>query len=242
MDEWVAMFDDAPGGEQQVLLTEVDILKELPEREVDHIATRSPIVRLGEKETLTLGGDLRGILLLVSGRVRIHEPHSGGQDLTFSVVEGATLVGQGGSTPRPSRALLVEALEPSVLRVVEQQDFEDLVLRNPKVGVNIIRLLGERLHEYERRLSDLIRKEVPARLAGLLLQLSEREEAMAGHKERRIPARYTHRQLASMVGSNREAVTRAFGVLRKAGAVQTRDRQIYVTDAAALAYFAEVEH
>ena len=43
-----------------------------------------------------------------------------------------------------------------------------------------------------------------------------------------------------MVGSNREAVTRAFGVLRKAGAVETRDRQIYVIDAAALAYFAEV--
>ena len=45
-----------------------------------------------------------------------------------------------------------------------------------------------------------------------------------------------------MVGSNREAVTRALGMLiRKAGAVETRDRQIYVTDAAALAYLAEVE-
>jgi hypothetical protein len=41
-----------------------------------------------------------------------------------------------------------------------------------------------------------------------------------------------------MVGSNREAVTRALGVLKQAGAVEARDRQIYVTDAAALAYFA----
>jgi CRP/FNR family transcriptional regulator, cyclic AMP receptor protein len=55
-----------------------------------------------------------------------------------------------------------------------------------------------------------------------------------------IRARYTHRQLASMVGSNREAVTRAFGVLRKAGAVETRERQIYVTDEDALACLAEV--
>jgi hypothetical protein len=43
-----------------------------------------------------------------------------------------------------------------------------------------------------------------------------------------------------MVGSNREAVTRALGVLRKAGAVEIRNRQIYVTDAAALEYFAGV--
>ena len=44
-----------------------------------------------------------------------------------------------------------------------------------------------------------------------------------------------------MVGSNREAVSRAFGVLRKAGAVETRDRQIYVTDADALEGLAEAE-
>jgi DNA-binding GntR family transcriptional regulator len=54
---------------------------------------------------------------------------------------------------------------------------------------------------------------------------------MAG--DRRIPARYIHRQLASMVGSSREAVTRALGLLTKAGAVETRDRQIYVIDAGA---------
>jgi len=70
---------------------------------------------------------------------------------------------------------------------------------------------------------------------------SEREDAMAGDGERSIPARYTHRLLASMVGSNREAVTRAFGVLRRAGAVEIRDQRIYVTDEVALEGLAEAE-
>jgi CRP/FNR family cyclic AMP-dependent transcriptional regulator len=82
---------------------------------------------------------------------------------------------------------------------------------------------------------------VPARLAGLILRLSEHGRAVTDEGGcRMIRARYTHRQLASMVGSNREAVTRAFGVLRKAGAVETRERQIYVTDEDALARLAEV--
>jgi len=132
--------------------------------------------------------------------------------------------------------LRVEALEASCLRTRRWEDFEELVLRNPKVGLKTIRLLGEWLDAYEGWLSDLIRKEVPARLAGLILRLSEREGAAVD--DRRIPALYTHRQLASMVGANREAVTRALGILRKAGAVETRNRQIYVTDAAALKYFA----
>ena len=231
------MIEEAPG--QQLRLAEVDILEGLPQAEVEYVAARSPMVRLGKEESLTPGEDHPGILLLASGRVRVHEPTFGKGDLTFSVLEGATVVGQTGSEPRLPRALRVEALEPSVLRIVGWEDFEDLVVRNPEVGLKTIRLLGERLGAYEVRLSELLRKEVPARLAGLLLRLSEREGAMVGDGERRVPALYTHRLLASMVGSNREAVTRALGVLKQAGAVQTRARRIYVTNADALERFAE---
>jgi CRP/FNR family transcriptional regulator, cyclic AMP receptor protein len=231
------MIEDIP--EEQVRLAEVDILRELPQSELEYLASRCPLVRLAKEESLTLGEYQRGVLFLLSGRARVHEPTFGNRELTFSVLEDGTVVGQPGSKPRLPRALRVEALEASVLRVVGWEDFEALVLRNPEVRLKTIDLFGERLEEYEGRLSDLIRKEVPARLAGLLLRLIEREDAMAG--DRRIPARYIHRQLASMVGSNREAVTRALGLLTKAGAVETRDRQIYVIDAGALAYFAEVE-
>jgi CRP-like cAMP-binding protein len=132
------MLDDALG-EEELLLAEVDILEDLPQSEVDYLATRSQIVRLGKKESLTLGDDLHGILFLVSGRVRVHEPALRGQDLTFSVAEGGTVVGQPGSELRPSRTLRVEALEASVLRTLGWEDFEELVLRNPKVGLKTIR-------------------------------------------------------------------------------------------------------
>jgi CRP/FNR family transcriptional regulator, cyclic AMP receptor protein len=229
------MIKDSPEG-QPLLLADVDILRELPQGEVDYVATRSRVVYLGRRESVSLGEDLRGILLLLSGRVRVHESSPVGPDLTFSIVEGGTVVGQTGSSPRPSR---VQALEPSVLSIVEWKDFEALVLRNPKVGVKTIRLLGERLAVSEGRLSEQIRKEVLARLAGLILRFSEPQGSVAGEDSRRIPTRYTHRQLASLVGSYREAVTRALGELRKAGVVEIRDQHIHVTDADALERFAD---
>jgi CRP/FNR family cyclic AMP-dependent transcriptional regulator len=234
------MIEDIP--EEQILFAEVDVLRDLPQSEVEYLARQCPIVHLAKKESLTLGKYRWGVLFLLSGRVRVHEPTTfGNRDLTFSVLEGGTVVSQPGPKPRPSLASRVEALEASVLRVVGWEDFEGIVLRNPEVGLKTIRLFGERLEEYEGRLSDLIRKEVPARLASVLLRLSEREDAVAGYGERRIPARYTHRLLASMVGSNREAVTTALGVLRRTGAVETRNRRIYVTDEVALEGLAEVE-
>jgi CRP/FNR family cyclic AMP-dependent transcriptional regulator len=227
------MIDDALG-EEQLLLAEVDILEDLPQSEVEHLATRPSILHLGKRESLILGEDHPGILLLVSGRVRVYEPTFGNQDLTFSVVEGGTVIGQTGST---RKSLRVEALETFNFRITGWEDFENLVLRNPKVGMKTICLLCERLAMGEGRLSELVHKEVPARLAGLILRLSKREGVIAS--DRRIPARYTHQQLASMVGSNREAITRALGVMRKAGAVEIRNRQIYVTDEDALQRFAE---
>ena len=49
-----------------------------------------------------------------------------------------------------------------------------------------------------------------------------------------IPTRYTHQQLGSMVGSNREAVTRALGDLQACGAIEVRARRLYVSDFDAL--------
>jgi CRP-like cAMP-binding protein len=60
------------------------------------------------------------------------------------------------------------------------------VLRNPEVRLKTTGLFGKRLEEYEDRLSDLIRNEVPARLDVLLLRLSEHEGAMAGEGCRRV--------------------------------------------------------
>ena len=50
----------------------------------------------------------------------------------------------------------------------------------------------------------------------------------------RIAAHYTHQQLGEMIGTNREAVTRAFGVLQDEGVVELRRRLVYVPDLQAL--------
>jgi CRP/FNR family transcriptional regulator, cyclic AMP receptor protein len=217
--------------EQLWPLAKVDILQSLSSEEIERLALLSGSVYLGAGETFALDEDLRTLLLLVSGRVRVQEPNAAGPGLTISMVEDRTVVAQTGSAPQRSQPLRVEALDPSVVRVLEWEDFEDLVHRNPEVGLKTISLLSERLAVYEGRLSDLIRKKVPARLASLILGLSEHQGVVTADGSRMIPTRYTHQQLASMVGSNREALTRAFGRLRKSGAVEVRDRHIYVTDA-----------
>jgi CRP/FNR family cyclic AMP-dependent transcriptional regulator len=224
------VIEGVPMKEERWSLAKVDILESLSLDEIERLALLSASVHLGAGEALVLEEGRCALLLLTSGRVRVHEPNAAGPGLTLSLVENPTVVTQTGFAAWLPRVVLVEAFEPSVLRVLEGEAFDDLVRRNPEVGVKTIRVLGERLFTCEGRLSDMVRKEVPARLAGLILGLSEYQGVVTANGSRMIPTRYTHNQLASMVGSNREALTKALGRLRRAGGVEVKARRIHVVD------------
>jgi CRP-like cAMP-binding protein len=62
---------------------------------------------------------------------------------------------------------------------------------------------------------------------------------MTNGKQIKIPTRYTHEMLSTMIGSTREGVSRAFGGLQNEGAVELRRRQIYLKDLETLQRVAE---
>ena len=221
-------------GERERLLAMVNILEPVPPEEVRALARCSTFARLDARDTVLLAPDEQAerLLLLLEGRARVYEEDHLGRELTVSVVEGGTLVGATGFAPCPW-GLRVEALEPSIICGVRRREFEEFVERNPALGTRVARLLGERLVETEGRLADLARKEVPERLASQILRLVE-SEGVVTREGYRIPTRYTHQQLGTMIGANREAVTRAFGKLRLEGGVELRNRRILVIDLEAL--------
>src|ERR671916_1462881 len=218
-------------GERERLLAMVDILAAAPREEMGALARRPASPRLKARDVVLVAPEEHEerLLLLLEGRARVCEEGPAGRELTVSVVEGGTLVGATGFAPCRPWGLRVEALEPSLVCGLRRRTFDELVGRYPTVGTRVARLLGERLIETEGRLADLGRKEGPERLASQILRLVE-SEGLVTREGYRILTPYTHRQLGTMIGANREAVTRAFGRLRSEGVVELRNRRIFVTD------------
>ena len=219
--------------ERERLLAMVDILEAVPAEDLRELALRSTFARLDARDAVLIDPEEHEerLLLLLEGRVQVYE-ESDHPGLMISGVESGTLVGTTGFAPHPC-GLRVEALEPSIICGVRRRAFEVLIDRNPILGTRVASLLAERLIEAEGRLADLVRKEVPERLASQILRLVE-SEGVVTREGYRILTPYTHRQLGTMIGANREAVTRAFGRLRSEGVVELRNRQIFVTDPEAL--------
>ncbi len=222
------------------LLSMVDVLEPLSEEELQEFGRRVPDTHVEQGQIFFTPGDRsEALFMLKKGRVRIYRVTPDGWEFTLAVVEAGTMFGEMALTAQRMRQAYAQAIEPSDICILKNTDLERLVRGNPEVGIKMIRVLSERLRLCETRLEDVTLKEVPARLASLILQLAASEGIMT-HEGPQIPTHYTHRQIATMIGSSRETVTRAFTKLRRAGAVELKDRHIYVKDTEALKHAAEL--
>ena len=221
------------------LLSMVDVLEPLSGEELEEFSRRIPDTHVEQGEIFYTPGDRsEALFMLKRGRVRLYKLAPDGWEFTLAVVEAGTMFGEMALTAQRLREAYAEAMEPSDICVLKSEDLERIVRGNPDVGLRMIRVLSERLRTCETRLEDIGLKDVPARLASLVLQLAESEGVMTSEGPK-IPTHYTHRQLATMIGSSRETVTRAFTRLQESGAVELRRRRIYVKDVAALERVAE---
>ena len=223
--------------EKQIkLLTGVDVLEPLSEEELAELGRRNPDIRLQAGEVFSTPGEHdEKFFILKEGRVRIYRQDPEGHQQTLAQIGDGTPVS--GQRLQGSYA---EAVEPSVLMSLRFEDIRRLNESNPEVGMRLIQLLGERLSRCDEKLTNVTLKEVPARLANLILDLIE-DEGVVTPEGFRIPAYYTHEQLGMMIGARRVAVSRAFSKLREAGAIETKRRRIHVKDKEALQHIAREE-
>ena len=219
--------------EEVQVLSRVEILEPLSEEELRELLRQSPGAHLNPGEIFYTPEDTsEKLFILKKGRVRIFR-QSEGRELTLAEVEPGTIFGEMALTAQRLRGSYAQAMEPSILISMSRADLEHIIEENPQVGIRITHLLSERLHSYEERLEDLTLKDIHARLASLILLLCE-EEGVMTRQDIKIPHHYTHERLGTMIGANREAVTRAFAKLQDEGAVELRRRLIHVRDIEAL--------
>jgi CRP-like cAMP-binding protein len=221
------------------LLSLVDIFEPLSTEEIEELNGQLTDIHLEPGEIFYTPQDRsEKLFLLQKGQVRIYKT-SDGREFTLAMVDEGTVFGEMALTAQQLQGAYAQAMKPCEISIMRREDLERLMLDKPHVGLKISHLLSERLRRYESRLEDLSLKGVTARLASLLVLLIESEGVVSGEHRLKIPTHYTHEHLGTMIGTNREAVTRAFSHLQDEGVVELRRRLIYVVDIEALRQVAQ---
>ena len=106
-----------------------------------------------------------------------------------------------------------------------RQSFVDLISKNPSLALNMLAFLSLRLRKLASLVEDLSLKAVPGRLAAYLLYLSDRD-AKADILELDI----SKNQLASLLGTIPETLSRILKRMDKDKLIKTSFRRIHILD------------
>jgi CRP/FNR family cyclic AMP-dependent transcriptional regulator len=173
--------------EQIRLLSMVDILGPLSDEELEDLAKRTPDTFLEQDDILYVPTEgTERLFILKKGRVQLYEVDQIGEEITLSVIEDGNVFGEMALTGQSLSGIYVRALTPSTVVSLRRKELEDLILKKPEVGLSLVRELAERLHASEVRYANVVGKDVPARLATLILTLVD-SEGVVSSESLRIP-------------------------------------------------------
>jgi len=156
------------------------------------------------------------LFLLKQGRVRLYRLSPDGKSLTTAIIEPGSVFGEMALLGQGMQDSFAEALEDSILYTLSRRDVQEVLLGDPRVSRRLLELVSRRLTDTERKLEEFAFKNVPQRLASLLLQLAHVPPGPPKGPVS-LPVRYTHQQLAEMIGTYRETVTKVLNDFRQQG-------------------------
>jgi CRP-like cAMP-binding protein len=154
-----------------------------------------------------------------------------GKKLVMATLSAGSIFGEMSMVGQGMHNTFAEAAQDCTLCVMNRSDLERILVEKPQVGLRIVEILGRRLRETEARLEDIAFKNIPARLASLLLRMQEHHgNTIAG---------YTHQDLAEMIGTYRETTTQILNDFRRDGLLDIGRKRLELYDLEGLRAIAE---
>ncbi len=179
------------------------------------------------KNTQVCGQDEPGdsMFIIASGRVRVVLYGENGKEITLTYFSQGEFFGEMSLLDEQPRSANVITTEDSTLLVLKRDSFLLHLTESPATGINVMVELSRRLRKADAIIGNLALLDVYGRVARLLLELSETdgEPVEGGTLIRRRP---TQQDIASMVNSSRETVSRVLGELQRRGLLLMDGKQV----------------
>ncbi len=188
---------------------------------MEEVKKRQPLYLPGDPST--------NVYFLKQGRVKISNADASGKEVTFELLEAGDVFGELEALDGVPRATAAEAMDDALICAIPREAFTHYLATHPMVTVELTKLIGLRLRKIQSRVEDLVFRDVPARLAHLLIELGKSAGA-ADAAGTRIKAKLTHQEMANLIGCSRETVSATLGQFRDQGLIQMDGRTMTIVN------------
>jgi CRP/FNR family transcriptional regulator len=211
---------------KEKIIASSPLFKGLPVQQIHEISEIAVEKKYLKDSSIFLEGDEGiGFYLVAEGKVKIFKVSAEGKEHILHIfgpgepfAETPGFYGQ----PFPANA---STLVKSKLLFIPRRNFIRLVTDTPALALNMLAVLSLRLRRFATKIEYLSLKEVPARLAFHLLYLAGEQ-----NNEKKVQLDIPKGQLASLLGTIPETLSRIFLKMTEQGLIKVQGRTILLLD------------
>lgn len=174
-----------------------------------------------------------GFYVILAGRAKVYKLSPRGDEQILHLYGPGNTFGEAAMWAGVNYPAHAEVLEETTLLVVKRSVLKQLIAASPDMAMAMMAGMSAKLREFNRLIEQLSLKDVPARVAHVLLELPAKPGTNT------VVLKQTKRELAGQIGTIPETLSRALKKLSAAGLIEVNGPEIAILDADGLAELAD---
>jgi len=200
----------------QNLLQQFTLFKGLSDEEIEPIISLAQNRRYQNGTHIFMQGDpLTNVYFIYKGTIKIYRTDLHGKEQIINVLQPGNMFPHQGFFRQDNYPAHAEVLEDALLIYIPIHLFENFLINHPEICIKLFRVLGDLIVDLQNRLEEKMLHNTYEQIILLLLRLSKQSGIETKNGDIRLKTHFTNRELANMIGSSRETVSRTLSQLRK---------------------------
>jgi CRP-like cAMP-binding protein len=223
---------DKSQDEKRILwyLRKIPLLESVPPARLSELVPHVQLREIPRRQVIYLPGDPGDQVYFINGgRVKCSKVTRDGKELTLAYRGAGQLFGELALINSNPREEMAEAMKNAIITAIPCDVMRQVLITDAELCFQFAAILAERRQQLETKLEHLIFRDVPAKLAALLLELTE-EYGMDTEEGAQLALKITHQEMANLIGSTRETISLTLAQFKKRGLINMSGRTVIVTD------------
>jgi CRP-like cAMP-binding protein len=202
--------------DRKEVLRSIPLFQALTDRDLAEIAELLIERRFKARATVFEEGTVGEYMYVIrEGQVKVSKMSDDGREKVLEILGPGDFVGEMALLDQSLRSASVKSVSDCVLLALSRNDFMALLRRNPEIALELIREQTRRLRETDEEVRGLLFERVEGRTRRVLLRMAT--HTLPDYPDRLATEAVTHQQLADVVGTSRETITRVVKGLKRRG-------------------------
>ncbi|MCM3571619.1 MULTISPECIES: Crp/Fnr family transcriptional regulator [Mesobacillus] len=204
------------------VLARFSLFRDLDDNELDKIVDISISREWKKNSHIFMQGDpLENVYFINEGKIKVYKSDANGREQIVAILKKGEMFPHVGFFRKGGYPGYSEVLEQASLVVVPISQFEKVLVDNPHLSIKVFKVLGEKIVDLQERLEAQILNNTYEQIIKLLIRLGE----LHGEKQEDgtvlLKADFTNKDLANMIGTTRETVSRTLTKMKKDDLIST---------------------